>query len=167
MAQALTPARIPADLDGLKAEELRTLVTRLGSAAKANLSVPISKAKKADLIAALEKTRPAPTGKAAKKAATGKGGARSFTDAQAEQVVRLRHDELLSWRQVADELGFGTPGVARRAYRSATGHEGVLPRIPGKPGRPTAAMVAGEEEPTLLGQPAPKKASKGKTKKAA
>ena len=164
MAQALTPARIPADLDELTAEELRTLVTRLGSTAKANLSVPISKAKKADLIAALEKTRPAPTGKASK--AKG-GGTRSFTDSQAEQVVSLRHDELLSWRQIADELGFGTPGVARRAYRSATGHEGVLPRIPGKPGRPTAAMVAGEEEPMLLGQPAPKKASKAKAKKAA
>lgn len=167
MAKQFTPADIPADLGALRAEDLRAMVTRLGSAAKANLPVPVSKAKKADLVAALEKARPTPTGKAAKKA-TGKGGGpRSFTDAQAAEAVRLRHDELLSWRQIANELGFGTPGVARRAYRHATGHQGVLPRIAGKAGRPTAGMVAGDETPVLLAAPAPAKGGKGKAKNAA
>lgn len=76
---------------------------------------------------------------------------RGFTDEQAAETARLRHDELLSWRLIAKALEFGSPGIARRAYRHATWCTGVLPRVAGKAGRPTAGMVAGTEKPETLG----------------
>lgn len=130
------------NLTEMKTTDLRELV-KANDAALAALPVPVSRAKKAELIAALEAAQDAEPKR--------KVGRRSFTDEQAEQVVHLRHDELQSWRQIANRLRLGSPGVARRAYRHATGCEGVLPRIAGKAGRPTAGMVAGTEKPQILG----------------
>lgn len=131
------------DFATMKATDLRELVKNTPGALDA-LTEPVSRAKKDALVAALEaatEDEPKPR----------KVGNRSFTDEQAAETVRLRHEELLSWRQIAKAQGYGTPGVARRAYRHATGCEGVLPRIAGKSGRPTAGMVAGTEKPQILG----------------
>lgn len=55
------------------------------------------------------------------------------------RVVALREEHRMSWRAIADELGLGTPGTARRHYRQATGITGPLERLPGKGGRTAAA----------------------------
>lgn len=40
---------------------------------------------------------------------------------QGQKVVDLRHDKKLSWRLIAQELGLGSPGKARKLYTEATG----------------------------------------------
>lgn len=65
------------------------------------------------------------------------GGPRRWTTETAQEVVRMRHDDELSWRQIATKLGLGTPGTARRAYRAALDlpKNAPLGRLPGKGGR--------------------------------
>lgn len=51
----------------------------------------------------------------------GRGGVgrKDYGEEVMSRVVALREQELMSWPKIAEELGFPTPGTARRAYRNA------------------------------------------------
>lgn len=53
--------------------------------------------------------------------ARARGGAtrKDYGEETMQTVVQMRDDELRSWKNIAKELGLGTPGTARRVYRNA------------------------------------------------
>lgn len=111
--------------------QLRQEFETRGDEAKKQLDGYVSKSTKAELIAGLQAHDAVRPPQEEKKRQP------RYDEDTLARAVALRDEEQLSWAKIAKALDLGSPGTARRCYRTAKDLDAAtpLPRLPGKGGR--------------------------------